>query len=312
MTLMISFGTNIHRGYNENIVRTKDGSVYKKPDISDSICAGVVSYTLASPLKTLHHSLLSGFMKLDVLHAQQDFSYKTAAAEAFKNSGLAQKGVKILEASSLSDEHLNILSRLSIPAWCRKIYPEKYIKAAAERIKRNMVSSYVEGNNATYLPSAKSIVINMNKIAFTSFHEMGHAMNHNFAGIGKVLQKMRLPMGIMSGIIFLVAAFKPKKAKGEETNGAVDKTTTFIKNNAGKLAFLTAVPKLAEEGLASIKGLKLAKPHLSPESYKNLKIFNAKAWFTYLAGALCFTLAVKAASGIHNIISSPKKVSEPQ
>ncbi|MBQ2611149.1 hypothetical protein IJF81_02015, partial [bacterium] len=83
-------------------------------------------------------------------------------------------------------------------------------------------------------------------------------MNANLSKFGKILQKCR-PMALLAIPVSQIALWKTKKAPGEEPKNGLDKTTTFIKNNAGKLTFLAFLPTLLEEGLASVKGNKLAK-----------------------------------------------------
>jgi hypothetical protein len=105
-----------------------------------------------------------------------------------------------------------------------------------------------------------------------------------------------------------VAIFKRKKVEGEQTKGTVDKATTFIKNHATGLAALGTVPLLAEEGLASIKGAKLAKEIISPENYKLLNKLNGKAWLTYATFAGGTILATYVAGKVRDAIAKPKQV----
>ena len=91
-----------------------------------------------------------------------------------------------------------------------------------------------------------------------------------------------------------IALFKTKKAPNHEPKNKLDKTTTFIKDNAGKLTFFAMLPTLVEEGLASIKGAKLAKDGgLSANLLKRVNTGNFKAWTTYLLGTLITVGAVK-------------------
>ena len=46
-----------------------------------------------------------------------------------------------------------------------------------------------------------------------TFHEMGHALNKNTPGIGRVLAKLRQPGMILASAAVLIGAFKRKKLK---------------------------------------------------------------------------------------------------
>ena len=140
-----------------------------------------------------------------------------------------------------------------------------------------------------------------------TFHEMGHAVNST-TKLGKLLQTAGGPMRMFAvPVILAVALLKRNKAEGEKPQGAVDKTTTFIKNNAGKLAFAAWLPTLAEEGMASIRAAKMAKgAGLSADLLKNLNKGNAKAWTTYLIGAAATAAAVRAAVWVKDKIAESK------
>ena len=88
---------------------------------------------------------------------------------------------------------------------------------------------------------------------------------------------------------------KPKNEDGK-LNGA-QKTHNFVRNNAGKLAFLASVPMLLEEGMATVKGQKFANKLLKPELAKRVLKANIWAYTTYLSmgifGALAAATAVK-------------------
>ena len=75
------------------------------------------------------------------------------------------------------------------------------------------------------------------------------------------------------------------------------KFNNFLRNNAGKLAFIASLPMLIEEGMATQKGNKFAKKLLSPELANRVLKSNKFAYCTYLIsaifGALGAMLAVK-------------------
>lgn len=105
--------------------------------------------------------------------------------------------------------------------------------------------------------------------------------------------------------ILLIASFKPKKSDGQNSKNFVDKTTTFIKENAGKLVFVAHLPVLIEEALASYKGFKMAKPLLNKTSMNFLYRHCGKAFLSYLGSAVALSFAARAASWLHDKILQP-------
>ena len=76
------------------------------------------------------------------------------------------------------------------------------------------------------------------------------------------------------------------------------------------------VPLLAEEGLASIRGVKHAAKHLSPDKVSKLAMNYTKAWGTYAATAGLIAggvaLGVALAQGIKNKCTGQKTEQAPQ
>lgn len=229
--------------------------------------------------------------------------FKRAAELAFNDSGLASKGVKYVNAANLTSEQITNLSKTGSPKWTEKL-PNSIKEKIAFRTK-NLILTIMNGNNACFKPRTNQILVNTENMSVAAFHEMGHAMN-KFSKFGNILQKCR-PMLALSVPILAIAAFKPQKAEGQKSSGVIDSTTTFIKNNAGKLTFAAFLPELIEEGMASFKGAKLAKPHLSSDAFKQLKNAYGKAFLTYLGTAVAMSLTATAASWIHDMIAPNKK-----
>ncbi len=160
-----------------------------------------------------------------------------------------------------------------------------------------------KGENAFYSPITKDIMINTDKLSGASFHEMGHALNATGSKIIKALAVGRHVTKLFVPLILAVGLLKPKKKDGQEPSGIIDKATTFIKNNAGKLSFAMLIPTLAEEGLASIRGGQIAKKVLDPKLLKKVNRNNALAWTTYLTGALITSGAVALAVKIRDKVA---------
>lgn len=292
---------------NNKIIVTEDEKVYKKPSTLGGVGAGLVGMTVASPVANLTKKPFAkmALAEINSLSTQGDV-YKKAAAQAFENSGLAEKGVKLIDASKLTAEEITQISKEALPKWVNKLPASA--KNRVEQKLSKQIEGLKRGNNAAFVPTSNKILVSGEKMSGATFHEMGHALNKNTPGIGRVLAKLRQPGMILASVALLIGAFKRKKADGEQPSGIVDRATTFIKNNAGKVAFAGFIPLLAEEGLASIKGAKLAKPLISPDAYKKLNKMHGKAFLTYLGAAVCMGLAARTASWVHDKLSAPKRI----
>ena len=181
---------------------------------------------------------------------------------------------------------------------------EKIIKSDKNFNKLSTkLKAVAKGENAFCSPITKDIMINMDKFSAASFHEMGHALNATGSKAIKALAIGRHVTKLFVPLILAVGLLKPKKKEGQEPNGIIDKTTTFIKNNAGKLTFATLIPTLAEEGLASIRGGQIAKKVLNPKLLSKVNKLNFLAWTTYLLSALLTTGAVTIGVKIRDAIA---------
>ena len=143
-------------------------------------------------------------------------------------------------------------------------------------------------------------------------HELGHVKNNISFGFGKFLQVTRHalamnPMCYLPLFILGVAAFRDKKNDGEKSESTIGKGLDFVKDNCVGLTAATQIPTLAEEGLASAKGLKMVKNYVKPNEFKMLRGAMGKAWWTYFCGAAAFTGMVFVANTVKNSVSSLSK-----
>lgn len=195
--------------------------------------------------------------------------YKDAFENSIKLSGLDKLGVKIKKAQNIYNG-----------------------------------SAEFHGQNAHFNLATKDIVINTDKISIAGFHEAGHALNDLKGGLGKFLSKMRWPGRTLAALMGTVALFSRPKPKEAPKDGF-----DWIKDNCGKIAFLAMLPTVFEEGMASYKGVKLArKTGLAEPLIKNMKKLYGKALLTYMGQAAATGLAVGAASIIMDYFSRPKKI----
>ena len=168
----------------------------------------------------------------------------------------------------------------------------------------NPATDYGKGLNACFRPDTKQIILNENLASISGFHELGHAMNNMKGGFGKILQKLRGPGMAIAGLMGSIALFSRNKPKDADRN-----IMDIIQDNCGKIAFISMLPTVAEESLASIRGIKMAKKAgLGETSVKNLKKFYGKALLSYAGYAAVTGFAVFVGSKIMEHFTRPKKI----
>lgn len=171
------------------------------------------------------------------------------------------------------------------------------IKPIATVLSGIMVATTELGINAMALPELKKIIIPKDKLSGAGYHELGHMQIEYFSKYGKKLQDIARKKSLAKfvPIIFLLSLFtKNKKQTEDKKLNPWNKFTNFVRNNAGKLTFLTAVPLLTVEALATHKGNKLAKEVLSETLYRKVAKSNRTAFLSYLAQALITSLSIFA------------------
>lgn len=306
-------------GISSNYVKTNKGT-YKKPSVLQNI-AGIAVGGLAGSAAVVPISMATqkpAVVALMDMHriyqpkirpygAKQEYSqiakeFSEGLDKAFEKSGLAEKGVKIIDVKEAKDV---IELEKELPNWTNK-FPniQKKLLKNMEGVKYTVA----DGNNAFMGMKTGRIFINKEKMSWAAFHEMGHTVNKHMSTTGKVLQKLRAPGMALSLLALLIGVFKGKKAEGEKPSGFGDKITTFIKDNSAAVAFAGMMPTVIEEGLASRNAHKLAKDVLSESNLKLLNNVNKKAWLTYAGAALAITACTWIATKVRDAIASPKKV----
>ena len=298
---------NLKVSYNvptKRLITTDDGRKYEKPTTGKTLAAVVAGNGVSTVIMGFCNSLASKPFNManknmspnSPLLSKEIFE---AVDKVYQKSGLAEKGVKIFDIKNAADIPDNAL----FEPWIRK-NPFFKFRQKLDALKE----AVADGKNAFFSFLDNSIYLNKEKMSFTSFHEMGHAINRNYSTVGKLLQHASRFSGLIVGAVAIIAIWKRPKAEGEKPNGTLDKTTTFIKNNAGKIVFASMLPKIFEEGLASYRGIKLAKEFLSADKLKHLKIYNAKALLTYVGFAASAILGTVIGREIRDYLAKPKEV----
>ena len=204
--------------------------------------ASIATGLLYKALPSFSNPFLSQMAK----EHSNNYLYKDVFEKSVKNSGLEARGLKLL------DTQLSAMDVYKLENGMSDIIEHLDIK---------------RGFNACYVPDAKTVMLNADKATISGFHELGHAMNHLNSKFGRFLQKLRKPGYVVAGLMGTVALLSRNKPKGENRN-----FKDFIQDNCGKIAFLSLMPTVIEEAMASHKGIKLAKENgLSQALVKNLK-----------------------------------------
>ena len=286
-----------------NVITTDDGRQYKKPGFGKRYL-GYTAGSVAAGGMAMGLNTATSLPLLKIIKKMQpNPAYSKAADKVLITSGLADKGVKIIDAVKTSRPIVEEIMNNSLKSLDK--YPA--LKNIIKKINELMViEPTFTGCNAFFDPKSNRIVVNKAKMGYATFHEMGHAINKNILKYGKALQKMRTPFLLVGSLIPLIALSKRTKADREKPKGIFDKATSFIKDNAGKLTFLSFVPLLMEEGLASLNAAKMAKSVLDIKAFKTMSKFNKMAWLTYLS------LAVGAGLGTMLGVKIKDKITKPQ
>ncbi len=311
------------KGIEPNINSTQKDN----PGFFKKIGAGMVGSLVAVPVSLASLPIASGLQNqmVKINHSIPKDSVKIlnkAGEKILKESGLDKKGVKLLR--DLPADLKVMIGKENSFGLPKNILKFLKMLNPAYQIKL--------GRNACFRFETNEAIV-PNKMALSQFHELGHAMNYHTGKFGKFLQNIRLDiikqikqqnaqklifggkltkipvagkvLGIITAAIGLVSVFKNKKAEGEKPKGFFDTVTTFIKNNVGKLTFLTMLPIIFEEGLASYKGEKFAAKLLKPELLKKVKLTNRLGLASYAAGAILAGLAARVAVNVRDKIAQP-------
>lgn len=280
---MNSCSINLNNSYGNTVYDNKKSSEkYNLKDFSKG-CVSLLPLLGTGVINTVVNSKISPAFA-NVSSSIQD-EFRNSAKLAFDKTNIASKGVEFIDTSKITDSQIKELidNSLSKSSKLPKFLQNMRIKDVNTAFKMSQM-----GANAYFLPEINKIAVNLELNPYSSCHEIGHAMN-KYSKFGKILQSSR-KLGILALPVILITAFKKNKPQGEKPVGVVDKVTTFVKDNSGKLAFAAWLPTLLEEGLASIKGAKLAKGILSPEAFKKMNVLNLRGFATYFIAASCAAL----------------------
>lgn len=230
---------------------------------------------------------------------------------AFEKSGMAKKGVSVLRTDNVKgcseflDNACEHAKNGKLVKLIRSFAPDKTsFDNTISSLAKNRMESYInlvkEGKNAFYAPLQKTIILpeKGKGLQLTCFHELGHSLNYLSGKFSNILRKTRQP-SILLGLALTIGALTLKSEKNAvDENGEKKKgVRQFIKNNVGIIAAASYLPTILEEGLASLKGQKLAKDALksAPDLLKKVRLSNLAGFGSYVAMAAATGLVAELA-----------------
>ena len=209
-----------------------------------------------------------------------------AAEQALHDSGVDNKGVNIRRLSKIEPD---------TPSTIRDLLEDfSYMQ------NNKLVSMVKNGENAFFLMQdlpgtvykKNTILMPEKDLSPQVFHEIGHSINHNLSKFGLILQKCRGVSLIGPAMLALYGICTRKNEPDENGNlSKLQKANNFIRNNIGKLSFALTLPMLLEEGMASIRGEKLAKKLLDKDMMKYIKKGNLIGYASYVCTAALLSLS---------------------
>ncbi len=247
--------------------------------------------------------------------SSKTLDFATPAFDLYEKSGLKNNGVKLfhIDKNNFDEVLKNVFSKNKKKTKSIDEYnPVKrfLIKLRGKKFNSRM-RLIADGYNACYIPAHDTILINTKKLGYAAFHEMGHALHYKDSAVRNFINKSKTPI-IKYGApaILAIGLLKNKKGDNEKSKNIFDRTTDFIKNNAGKLTALCYAPILAEEATASVLAVNLAKGYLDKPMFKTMCKYNVFGFMTYLTGAALAGLTTRlgvyvrdkiVSSGIKNV-----------
>lgn len=301
---------NVSLGVTDFNKNQKKDSVKNKGVGVGLVVAGLPKSTI---FPKVSQTAMNNMFQTAKISPEQTQQVRDILVKTVESTGLKDKGVSVYNVVSgdysKADEIYSFLKNKATDKYfdfIKKVVPDKALAEGVEsNIKSFLTSQFIEGKNAAYAPNVKKVLI-PDELALSGFHEIGHALNANSSKIGKILQKTR-GASLLAVPILLVSMFTKTKVSdvGKDKDAStLEKTTGFIKKNAGKLTFATFLPTLIEEGMATMKGNKLATEALKdmPELLKKVKKTNLLGYSTYLAMAVLTAVGATAAVKVKDVI----------
>ena len=195
-------------------------------------------------------------------------SSEFASEEEVKKVAQAMKKNNGLEANIyyISQENKNIL---------KNKFPS--LAKALDVVADGKNAFYTDLHNLVVAPNSKPSLI---------LHELGHAINFEKSTVFSALQNFRILGMYIPSILAFLNTLDPNKH---------DNKPNFIEKYAGVIGFVSFLPTILEEGMASLRGIKVAKNQLPNANLKSLKGSYLLAWLTYVLAGISAGIVSKLA-----------------
>ena len=290
--------------------KSKKELKYRSPSILNIvggvIVGGIVNKLINQPAQLISSIIVQRMRNISKnLSRDEKLQIDKATIETMKKTGLENKGVSIIKSTSENYSDIFDIMLKEIDNSILKYLPKPLKKSIAA----SNANQFKFGLNACYTNYSKKIILPEKDLSLSVFHESGHAINDNFTNVGRFLQKSRR-LSMLALPLAVIALFKTKKGVNEKNKNFLDKITTFIKENVGKLTFIAFLPILLEEGLATLRGNKFAKEFLNPDLAKKVSKSNAFGFLTYFLTATLSSLGIYLANKVKDSIVKPRIVIE--
>lgn len=246
----------------------------------------------------IYKSIVSG------IESVRGNEFKPFINDALKVSGLDKIDFKVID---LNEQNLeSVKKELKIPE-----EPKSLFKRIKNHILHNPPSfvsgldAIVQGNNAVCVPSQKFTLCNLEKASVSFFHEASHMLHASSSNpLVSGLHKSRIVTHFGVICATLGAVFVEKN---QEKSFKYD-MDPFLKQHCGLIASVMTLPVLAEETLANIDAIKLAKASgVKGDLLKKVHKMGALSTASYLASTVMTGLSVYLASKMKDFITSMGK-----
>lgn len=249
--------------------------------------------------KPVQRNLYNRLIKSAETTPQEAVTINSGIDKALKNSGLKEKGYEIIRLSE-GDQAASKAARDAFAegldkkfGWFIKKLDAKNKEAFYDSAAKPFIEMTEKGKNAYYVMTTKKMLMHKDKLSSAAFHEMGHALNESSKWT-KALQNSKLAY-FAAGPLLLVALFNKKKtANDDQKLSPWAKVTNFVRNHIVALTGLAFAPMVIEEGMASIRGQKLAKEVLDKNMLKKVTKTHKFSFAGYAATAVIAMVAAKA------------------
>ena len=163
---------------------------------------------------------------------------REAAHDAFEHSDLKQKGVEIVHVTP--DNYKSVTRKIINAQKARRNkrarinFSKKFnisLKKQDEKLF-NKILNIGLGKNAGFVALTNQVLVNEDKMSFSTFHEMGHAINKNGKGLKMILAKSRNIFAVAAPITIAIGLLTRDHKPSDGKESEVHKNYAFIKNIA--------------------------------------------------------------------------------